>query len=163
LRRRSSRGISGWNRSSAAFSVYVSRIAAVGALFGTLAGAILLVGWLWLTNVALLFGAELNAEIEREKELSEGVPQQDTLNRPERGGSRRSVPAVVALVPLSSGPVAGRPQNSICEPITTVRSSGSAKYSTGSAEVLEIAWNSFLRHLAIPGASVGTMVIRDRK
>ena len=47
-------------------------------------GAIVLVGWLWLTNVAMLFGAELNAEIERQKELAEGVPQHDTLNRPER-------------------------------------------------------------------------------
>ena len=36
----------------------------------------MLVGWLWLTNVALLFGAELNAEIEREKELEEGVPKE---------------------------------------------------------------------------------------
>jgi len=43
-----------------------------------------LVAWLWLTNVALLFGAELNAEIERQKELSEGVPPRETLNRPER-------------------------------------------------------------------------------
>ena len=44
----------------------------------------MLVGWLWLTNVAMLFGAELNAEIERQKELAEGVPLHDTLNRPER-------------------------------------------------------------------------------
>ena len=40
----------------------------------TFAGAIVLVAWIWLTNVALLFGAELNAEIERQRELREGVP-----------------------------------------------------------------------------------------
>jgi membrane protein len=57
----------------------------VGAIYGTFAGAILLVAWLWLSNVALLFGAELNAEIERQKELSEGVPSGQTLNRPARG------------------------------------------------------------------------------
>jgi hypothetical protein len=34
--------------------------------------------------VAMLFGAEINAEIERQKELQEGVPERDTLNRPER-------------------------------------------------------------------------------
>ena len=45
-----------------------------------------LVGWLWLTNVAMLFGAELNAEIEREKELEEGTAERDTLNRPARNG-----------------------------------------------------------------------------
>jgi len=78
-------GVLLWVLVSAAFSVYVSRIADVGAIYGTFAGAILLVAWLWLTNVALLFGAELNAEIERDQELSEGVAERDTLNRPARG------------------------------------------------------------------------------
>jgi membrane protein len=59
-------GVLLWLAASAAFSVYVSRIADVGALYGAFAGAIVLVAWLWLTNVALLFGAELNAEIERQ-------------------------------------------------------------------------------------------------
>ena len=45
----------------------------------------MLVGWLWLTNVSLLFGAELNAEIEREKQLAEGVPPAETLNLPDLG------------------------------------------------------------------------------
>jgi membrane protein len=43
------------------------------------------VAWLWLTNVALLFGAEVNAEIERQKQLGEGVPRRRTLNLPTRG------------------------------------------------------------------------------
>ena len=59
----------------------------MGALYGTFTAAIVLVGWLWLTHVALLFGAELNAEIEREKELVEGVPPDATLNRPDLGRS----------------------------------------------------------------------------
>ena len=74
-----------WLAASYGFSIYLSRVADVGAIYGTFAGAIVLVAWLWLTNVALLFGAELNAEIEREKELGEGVAERDTLNRPERG------------------------------------------------------------------------------
>jgi membrane protein len=74
-----------WLGASLALSTYVSEVADVGAVYGTFAGAILLVAWLWLTNVALLFGAELNAEIEREKELSEGVHELATLNRPARG------------------------------------------------------------------------------
>jgi membrane protein len=74
-----------WTAASLALSAYVSWVADVGAVYGTFAGAILLVAWLWLTNVALLFGAELNAEIEREKELAEGVPSRHTLNRPARG------------------------------------------------------------------------------
>jgi membrane protein len=74
-----------WLAATLAFSTYVSNVADVGAVYGAFAGAILLVAWLWLSNVALLFGAELNAEIEREKELAEGVPSPQTLNRTARG------------------------------------------------------------------------------
>jgi membrane protein len=56
-------GVLLWLLASAGFSLYVSKIADVGALYGAFAGAIVLVTWLWLTNVALLFGAELNAAI----------------------------------------------------------------------------------------------------
>jgi membrane protein len=58
-------GVLLWLVASAGFSIYVSRIADVGALYGAFGGAIVLVAWLWLTNVALLFGAELNAQISR--------------------------------------------------------------------------------------------------
>jgi membrane protein len=77
-------GVLVWLVASVGFSVYISQVANVGALFGAFAGAIVLVGWLWLTNVALLFGAELDAEIERQKELREGVPETQTLNLPTR-------------------------------------------------------------------------------
>jgi membrane protein len=71
-----------WLAASLGFSAYISSVADVGAIYGTFAGAIILVGWLWLTNVALLFGAELDAEIERQKELGEGVPMEETLDLP---------------------------------------------------------------------------------
>jgi membrane protein len=77
-------GVLLWLAASLGLSIFVSKIADVGALYGAFAGAIVLVGWLWLTNVALLLGAELNAEIERERELGEGVPQRETLNLPAR-------------------------------------------------------------------------------
>ncbi len=79
-------GVSLWLLASLGFSTYISSVADVGAIYGTFTGAIVLVGWMWLTNVALLFGAQLNAEIERHEELSEGVPEQHTLNRPARRG-----------------------------------------------------------------------------
>jgi membrane protein len=77
-------GVALWLLASVALSQYVSRVGDVGAVYGTFTAAILLVAWLWLTNVALLYGAELNAEIERQKELGEGVPRGETLNRPAR-------------------------------------------------------------------------------
>jgi membrane protein len=79
-------GVLLWLGASFGFSAYVSKVADVGAVYGAFAGAIVLVAWLWLTNVALLFGAELNAEIEREQQLSEGVPKADTLSLPSRSG-----------------------------------------------------------------------------
>lgn len=79
-------GVLLWLVGSLGFSAFVSQIANVGALYGAFAGAIVLVAWLWLTNAALLLGAELNAEIEREQQLGEGVPHEDTLNLPVRGG-----------------------------------------------------------------------------
>lgn len=65
-------GVLLWLAASAGFSVYVSRIADVGALYGAFAGAIVLVAWLWLTNVALLFGAELNAELAHSRQPDDG-------------------------------------------------------------------------------------------
>ena len=55
------------------FSLYLTRVADAGAIYGAFAGAIVLVAWLWLTNVALLFGAELNAvvDLRRAKYLPE--------------------------------------------------------------------------------------------
>lgn len=79
-------GVLLWLLASIGFSTYISSVADVGAIYGTFAGAIVLVAWMWLTNVALLFGAELNAEIERQTELGEGVPERETLNRPPRVG-----------------------------------------------------------------------------
>ncbi len=80
-------GVLIWLLASYGLSTYVSQIADVGAVYGTFTAAIVLVLWLWLTFVALLFGAELNAEIEREKQLTEGVPRGQTLDLPEIGRS----------------------------------------------------------------------------
>jgi membrane protein len=78
-------GVLLWLLASFGLSTYLTEVAAVGEVFGAFASAIVLILWLWLTNVSLLFGAELNAEIEREKELAEGVPAAETLNRPNLG------------------------------------------------------------------------------
>jgi membrane protein len=64
-----------WGVASALFAFYVANFGSYNKTYGALAGVIIFLVWFWLTNVALLFGLELDAEIERTKELKEGVPR----------------------------------------------------------------------------------------
>jgi membrane protein len=50
-----------WLAASAGFFVYVANFGSYNATYGAFAGAVILLVWLWLTNVALLFGAEIDA------------------------------------------------------------------------------------------------------
>jgi membrane protein len=64
-----------WAIASALFAFYVANFGSYNKTYGTLAGVIVFLVWFWITNVALLFGIELDAEIERSKEIKEGVPR----------------------------------------------------------------------------------------
>ena len=64
-----------WLIASAAFAFYVANFGSYDKIYGTLGGLVVLLIWLWITNLALLFGHELNAERERGHELAEGVPR----------------------------------------------------------------------------------------
>jgi len=66
-----------WAVASALFAFYVANFGSYNKTYGALAGVVIFLVWFWLTNVALLFGLELDAEIERSKELKEGVPRAD--------------------------------------------------------------------------------------
>ena len=54
-----------WLAASGLFSVYTSMFASYNKTWGSLAGVIVMLVWLWLSGTALLFGAEINAEAER--------------------------------------------------------------------------------------------------
>ena len=58
-----------WLVVSGAFAIYTSRFGSYNKTWGSLSAVIVMLTWLWLTSLALLFGAELNAEIERPREL----------------------------------------------------------------------------------------------
>jgi membrane protein len=60
---------------SAAFAFYVGNFGSYDKTYGALAGVVVFLIWFWLINISLLFGIELDAEIERTKELKEGVPR----------------------------------------------------------------------------------------
>ena len=73
-----------WMVLTAAFGLYVATFSSYDKTYGSLAGVIVFLLWLWLTNVALLFGAELDAELERGRELQAGIPAEETIQLPPR-------------------------------------------------------------------------------
>jgi membrane protein len=63
-----------WIAASAAFAFYVANFSSYNKTYGALAGVIVFLVWMWITNIAVLLGAELNAETERAREIEAGVP-----------------------------------------------------------------------------------------
>ncbi|WP_460359129.1 YihY/virulence factor BrkB family protein [Mycobacterium sp. ZZG] len=73
-----------WVVASLGFGFYVANFGNYNKTFGTLAGVIVFLLWVWLTNLALLFGAEIDAELERGRQLQAGIKAEDTLKLPLR-------------------------------------------------------------------------------
>ncbi len=65
-----------WVIASAVFGLYVSRLGSYGSTYGTLAGIIVFLLWLWITNTVLLLGAELDVAADRSRQLRAGVEAQ---------------------------------------------------------------------------------------
>jgi membrane protein len=63
-----------WVVASAAFALYVSQFSSYNKTYGALASVIVFLVWLWITNIAILLGAELNAELERGRQIERGHP-----------------------------------------------------------------------------------------
>ena len=66
-----------WVLASAGFAFFVSNFGSYDKTYGALAGMVVLLIWLWITNLAILFGHELNAERERSAEIGEGRARAD--------------------------------------------------------------------------------------
>jgi membrane protein len=73
-----------WAVVSVAFGFYVANFSSYDRTYGALGGVIAFLLWLWLTNLALLFGAELDAELERGRELQSGLPAEREIQLPPR-------------------------------------------------------------------------------
>jgi membrane protein len=73
-----------WVAGSIGFAFYDGNFASYNKTYGSVAGMVVALLWLWLTNLALLFGAELDAELERGRELQAGLPAEKNIQLPLR-------------------------------------------------------------------------------
>jgi membrane protein len=72
-----------WLIASAAFALYV-RFFPNNKTYGSFGGVIVFLTWLWISNIALLLGQEMNAELERQRELEAGLPAEKEIQLPPR-------------------------------------------------------------------------------
>ena len=63
-----------WIAASAVFAVYVATFASYNKTYGSLGGAVVFLVWLWISNIAILLGAEFDAELARERSIQTGQP-----------------------------------------------------------------------------------------
>ena len=61
-----------WILASLAFAFYVATFASYNKTYGSLGGVVAFLVWLWITNIAILLGAELNAEMQRSRSIEGG-------------------------------------------------------------------------------------------
>ena len=71
-----------WLLASGAFAFYASRFSSYNKAWGSLAAVVVMLTWLWISSVALLLGAEINAEAERSRALRSGEPAERELHVP---------------------------------------------------------------------------------
>jgi membrane protein len=80
-----------WLVASGLFAVYTSMFSSYNKAWGSLAAVIVMLTWLWLSGLALLLGAEINAEAERSRELREGIPAERGIRAPAKAPRNRGL------------------------------------------------------------------------
>ena len=73
-----------WVVASAGFAFYAANFSSYNETYGSIGGIIVFLLWIWISNLALLFGAELDAELERGRELQAGIEAEETIQLPPR-------------------------------------------------------------------------------
>jgi membrane protein len=106
-----------WSAVSVGFAVYIAHFNSYNKTYGTLGGVIIFLVWLWLTNVAILLGAEFDAEIGRARAIAAGLPPTAEPYIPMRDVPRRETPARTAE--LTAVPVATTDSAAPTEPTVT--------------------------------------------
>jgi membrane protein len=76
-------GVVLWLLASAAFALYVANFGSYNKTYGALGGVIVFLVWLWISNIAILLGAEFNAELERGRQIEAGrAPDEEPFLEP---------------------------------------------------------------------------------
>jgi len=73
---------------SLGFGIYVANFSNYDRTYGSLAGVIIFLLWVWIANLALLFGAEFDAELERGRQLQGGLEAEERIQLPPRDTNR---------------------------------------------------------------------------
>ena len=80
-----------WAIATAGFGVYVATVGQYDRIYGWLGGGIVLLLWLYITNLVLVLGAEFDAEVVRLRQLNSGVAAEETIQMPLRDTTRNLV------------------------------------------------------------------------
>ena len=78
-----------WIVASAAFAFYVANFGSYNKTYGSIGGVIVFLVWLWISYIAVLLGAELNAELERGRQLEAGLPVEEEMQVEPRDEPKR--------------------------------------------------------------------------
>ena len=73
-----------WVVASVGFGVYIANLGSYDKTYGALGSVVIFLVWMWITNLALLLGAEFDAELERQRELLAGLPAEERIQLPPR-------------------------------------------------------------------------------
>ncbi|WP_204742207.1 YihY/virulence factor BrkB family protein [Glaciihabitans arcticus] len=77
-----------WGVATLAFAVYVMTVGTYDKVYGWIGGGLALLVWLYITNLVLVIGAEVDGELVRVRQLAAGIPAEDTIQLPARDTTR---------------------------------------------------------------------------
>lgn len=88
---------------SVLFGLYITNFSNYDRTYGSLAGIIVFLLWLWIMNLALLFGAEFDAELERGRQLQAGIKAEENIQLPPRGTKKSDKAAATERADVERG------------------------------------------------------------
>jgi membrane protein len=138
-----------WVAASVGFGIYAVHFASYDKTYGTLAGVVVFLTWLWITNLALLLGLEIDAELERQRAIAAGLPRDSEPYMRLRDGSGISEHGSQGLGGPSAGPSA--PAHEPPSPVPTSPTRRAGVTATFIAGLIVGAAVTRLRHRRLPG------------